>query len=206
MVIRIPYKCDPPQTSIDHMILGMSGSELAYDPVATDFLLQSYSEVQAARQRADHALVDILSLGQGVPWLYRLKYEVRGLARTAGGEVVTVDQHTIALRLLPDCLRSINRFAALSYVEPRVPTPFHPNVSPDTGAICLEIYPGEPVLQIIESLHDLIRWRIRNLNEAEALNIDACVYGRNHVPAALDNRPLWGRRWKVALQPQETTP
>jgi ubiquitin-protein ligase len=87
----------------------------------------------------------------------------------------------------------------LRLIEPT--RPFHPNICPSTGAICLEIYPGESLLEIVESLHDLLRWRLRQYDERDALNKAACAWGRDHVHQPIDDRPLFGRRLQIKLEP-----
>ena len=129
--------------------------------------------------------------------------ETRGLGRDGNAPVQDVEHHTIACGCLPDFLRRANKFEMLQYIEPLHPAPFHPNICPNTGAICIEIYPGETCLQIVESLHDLLRWRIRQLAEHDALNRAACSYGRTMITHPLDDRPLFGRRWEFQFKPLE---
>ena len=79
---------------------------------------------------------------------------------------------------------------------------FHPNLKP--SAICLEIYPGEPLLEICEALHALFGWRLRQLAETDALNPEACAWGRAHLDELpLDPRPLFGRSLALTLEPME---
>ena len=82
------------------------------------------------------------------------------------------------------------------------PPAFHPNISLE-GAICVEIYAGESVVEIVESLHDLIRWRLRQYDERDALNKTACAWGRENIDDPIDDRPLFGRRLKIQLEPVE---
>jgi hypothetical protein len=170
-----------------------SGPQPEFDNVMKDFLRQSHDEL---RQRCvAGSLIEFANLGGDVPWLYRLTFRTRGLGRDGeAGEVQDVDHHTIALRFLPDYLRRARQFEMLQYVAPLSPAPFHPNICPHTGAICLEVYPGESCLQIVETLHDLLRWRIRQLAEQDALNKAACTYGRSFIAHPIDDRPLFGKR------------
>jgi hypothetical protein len=127
------------------------------------------------------------------------------MVRDKSGSISIVDEHVVALRFLPDYLRHADRFQMLGLVEPR--NAWHPNIAPrdhdHAGAICVEIYPGESVVEIAESLHDLIRWRLRQYDERDALNAAACAYGRTHVDKPIDDRPLFGRRVHVELKPVE---
>lgn len=198
------YTPDALREPVDAMILVQAGDEPLFDPPLRDFLLTSHRELK--ERLMPTSLVEAASLGRNVPWLYRLTFSTRGLAREGDGEVQETDRHTIALRFLPDFLRRADKFELCNYVEPRRPPPFHPNICPRTGAICLEIYAGEPLIQIVASLHDLLRWRIRQLSEHDALNPIACNYGRNFVPKPIDDRPLFGRRWHVELEPLEAVP
>ena len=106
----------------------------------------------------------------------------------------------VAVRFLPDYLRHVNRFEMLALIEPQ--NAFHPNLR--EGHICLEVYPGEPLLEICEALHALLGWRLRQLAENDALNPTACAWGRaslNELP--IDPRPLFGRALSITLEPME---
>jgi hypothetical protein len=109
----------------------------------------------------------------------------------------------VALRFLPDYLRHVNRFQTLCLVQPRAP--FHPNLR--DGSVCLEVYPGQPLVEICEALHALLGWRLRQLVETDALNPEACAWGRAHLDELpLDARPLFGRGLELALEPLEAIP
>jgi hypothetical protein len=183
---------------VDLRILAMAGPEPAFDEVMADFLLNNREDF-LARCRGSR-LLDYADLGQRLPWLWRLTFRSRGLARDKGGELRVVDRHVVAVRFLPDYLREVNRFHTLALVEPD--EAFHPNLAPP--AVCLEVHPGEPLLEICESLHALFSWRLRQLAENDALNRDACAWGRaNLEDLPLDTRPLFGRPFRVQLEPVE---
>jgi hypothetical protein len=104
----------------------------------------------------------------------------------------------VAVRFLPDYLRRAERFEMLWLVEPA--SAFHPNLR--GTHICLEVYPGQPLVDICESLHALFSWRLRQLSETDALNPEACVWGRTHLDELpLDRRPLFGRALAITLEP-----
>lgn len=196
------YQPDPPTDPADALIAALPESEPRFDAVTEAFLLQSHAELQ--KRRTADSLLDVASLGRHVPWLYRLTFRTRGFVRpAAGGEIRTVKRHVIALRFLPDFLRRADRFEMLRVLEPHQPPPFHPNIDPATGAICVEVYAGEPLTEIVESLHDLIRWRLRQYDQRDALNALACRWGREHVDQPIDDRPLFGRRFDIRLEPIE---
>lgn len=193
------YQPDPINSPADWMIANLSGPEPRFDAVTRDLLFESYRELKENCARG--GLLEFASLGREVPWLYRLTFHTIGLARRSPDhEVERVTPHVVALRFLPDYLRRANRFQMLRVIAPRTPPPFHPNISP-VGAVCVEIYPGESLLEICLSLHDLIRWRLRQYDERDALNRPACAWGREHVSRAIDDRPLFGRRIEFKLQP-----
>jgi hypothetical protein len=199
------YHPDNMRDPVDLAIAAQSGPEPRFDTVMNDFLLESRDELK--RRCSPDSLVEVVSLGREAPWLYRLTFRTLGLGRDSEtDEVYQVNRHTIALRFLPDYLRRARQFEMLQYVEPRQPAPFHPNICPNTGAICLEVYPGETALQIVESLHDLLRWRIRQLAEQDALNKAACSYGRAFVTQAIDERPLFGCQFELRFEPVEAQP
>ena len=197
-----PYHPDSPDDDLDLFLLTQAGSEPSFDPVVADFLHAGHAELMS--RCGDDSLVRARSFGFEVPWQYRLDYRTRGLAKGADGQIVNVDHHSVVLRFLPDCLRHTDHFQMVQYAAPREPAPFHPNICPRTGAICLQIFPGETVVGVVSSLHDLLRWRIRQLREDDALNRDACGYGRTFVDKPLDDRPLFGgASWTLQLEPAE---
>ena len=190
------YQADRPAELHDLMIQKHSGPEPQFDPVVREFLQQGYSDLKDHVLRG--SLLQFASLGIRIPWLYRLTFSTRGYTRDTDGEIRTADRHVVALRFQPNYLRRANRFEMLKLVEPSG-TAFHPNISP-MGAICLEIYAGESVVEICHSLHDLIRWRLRQYDESDALNPIACAWGRDNIREPIDDRPLFGRgaaiQWK----------
>ena len=193
------YRGHDPADPTDAMIVIGSGAEPAFDTVLEDFLLAGYESLKA--RAAEESLLEFASLGRRVPWLYRLTFSSRGLCRRGDGEVNTHHRHVVALRFLPDYLRRADRFAMLRLVEPKVDV-WHPNISPE-GAICVEIYPGESLLEICHSLHDLFRWRLRQYDDRDALNPAACAWGRQHVNEPIDDRPLFGPRPSIRWQSSE---
>jgi hypothetical protein len=197
------YQPDEIREPADLFLLAQAGPEPQFDAVTLDFLLASHSDLDERRGTGD--LLDWACLGRTAPWLYRLTFRTCGLVRSDEGQIEPVERHVIALRFQPDYLRRADRFEMLRYLEPR--GPFHPNICPRTGAICVEIYPGEPLMEILQSLHDLLRWRLRQLAEHDALNPDACSYGRQAVHHALDERSLFPRRSSgLLVEPLETSP
>src|SRR5581483_1686564 len=184
--------------AIDLRILEMSGPEPVFDEVMTDFLRNSRDEFLARCSRG--GLIEYADLGLREPWLWRLTFRTHGLARDEGGEVQPIDRHTVAVRFLPDYLRQVNQFQTLALMEPM--SAFHPNLRPP--AICLHVYPGMPLIEIAEALHSLFSWRLRQLAENDALNVDACAWGRAHLDELpVDTRPLFGKA--VTFQLEEIT-
>ena len=183
------------------MIRKGAGPEPTFDPVMRDFLANVAGELWQRQTPA--SLLDAVSLGDTVPWLWRLTFLTRGLGRDEAGALVPVSRHTVGLRFLSDYLRRVDRFEMLLLVEPI--RPFHPNLR-DRG-VCLEIYPGEPLVEICESLHALFSWRLRQLSETDALDPEACAWGRAHLDELpLDGRPLFGRSLAIRLEPMEAAP
>ena len=196
------YTADQIKDSLDQKIVAMSGEEPPFDSITRDSLLESHADIKERCHRG--GLLDAASLGTTVPWLWRLTFGTRGLVRVGpGGPVQTVERHVIALRFLPDYLKRADCFEMLNLVEPHYPPAFHANICPLTGATCVQIYPNETISEIAESLHNLIRWRLRQLDERDALNPVACAWGRENVDRPVDDRPLFGRRLNIQLEPLE---
>ena len=194
------YQPDLPETPADLVLIREAVAEAPYDPIISDFLLESW-ETLRERIRGS-SLLEVCSLGRSLPWLYRLTFHTKGLRKDSDGTIHEVSSHTLAVRFLPDYLRRANRFAMLRLIEPQ--SVFHPNITPlgdprGPGLVCLEIYPGMPLIELVHAIHDLLRWRIRQYDERDGLNYDACSWGRDHVDQPLDDRPLFGRRLQVQL-------
>jgi hypothetical protein len=182
----------------DLRVLDMSGPEPVFDEVMTEFLHNSRAEFLARCQRG--GLIEYADLGTRTPWLWRLTFLSRGLMRDEAGEIQGVERHVVAVRFLPDYLRQVNQFQSIALLEPK--NAFHPNLAPP--AICLHLYPGMPLVEMAEAMHALFSWRLRQLAENDALNRDACAWGRAHVDELpLDNRPLFGKA--VTFQLEEIT-
>jgi hypothetical protein len=182
---------------VDRRIVEMAGPEPAFDGVMRDFLLNSRAEFLQRCRRG--GLLEYADLGKDAPWLWRLTFRTRGLVRV-GGEVRESGPHVVAVRFLPDYLRHVNQFAALALMEPA--EAFHPNLAPP--GICLHLYPGQPLTEIAEALHSLFSWRLRQLAEHDALNRDACAWGRANLDRLpLDRRPLFGKPLTLTLEPVE---
>jgi hypothetical protein len=181
------------------MIVQRSGPEPVFDEVTHAFLCNSRDELLERCSRG--GLVEPISLGRDAPWLWRLNFSTRGLVRdSADEEPRMVERHVVALRFLPDYLRRADRFEMLALVEPR--NAFHPNLMPP--GICVQVRPGETLLEICDSLHRLFSWRLRQLQEHDALNRAACAWGRARVDELpIDRRPLFGRALQITLEPVE---
>jgi hypothetical protein len=187
----------------DMMIAKVSGPEPPFDPVLRDFLMAAFEDLLTRSH--GQSLLEWANLGREVPWLYRLTFKTRGLARGRDPEIRVVDRHVVAVRFLPDYLRRADRFEMLSLIEPR--DPFHPNLANPASAICVSIYPGQSIADICESLHALFGWKLRQLAENNALNRDACIWGRAHIDdLPIDTRPLFGQPMQLTLEPVEEKP
>ena len=135
------YRPDAIREAADLVIQTQSGPEPSFDSITKDFLFESRREFM--NRCVPGSLVEFASLGHAVPWLYRLTFKTHGLGRDGeAGEVRDIDRHTIALRFLPDYLRRAKQFEMLRYVAPQSPAPFHPNICPNTGAICWKSIPA----------------------------------------------------------------
>lgn len=191
------YVPDEPASFADLTILANSGPEPVFDPVTADFLLEGHFDLK--RRCQSGGLLKFASLGQRTPWLYRLDFVTTGLVRQGDGQVVPTNRHVVALRFPHDYLRHADRFAMLRLMEPGEEV-FHPNIA-TVGAMCVEIYPGEPIVEICQSLHDLFRWRLYQLDERDALNPTACAWGRENITEPVDDRSLFGQRVNINWQP-----
>jgi hypothetical protein len=181
----------------DSLILEKAGPEPVFDSVTVEFLRNNLDELSA--RVAAGGLLEFANLGGREPWVYRLSFATHGLEKS-DGEIRPCNEHVVAVRFLPDYLRRAERFEMLRLIEPR--DAFHPNLR--VPGICMQIYPGEPLIEICESLHALFSWRLRNLREEDALNPTACAWGRANLDRLpLDDRPLIGRKHSFVLEPME---
>ena len=182
----------------DRIRAAAAGPEPAFDAVTRDFLANCADELRQ-RQRPG-TLLDACDLGTSASWLWRLTFATLGLQRDESEKPVPAARHTVGVRFLPDYLRRADRFEMLLLMEPE--KPFHPNLRGQH--VCLEIYPGEPLVEIAEALHSLFSWRLRQLSETDAMDAEACAWGRANLDALpLDTRPLFGRAIEWNLEPVE---
>ena len=182
----------------DQLIKELAGPEPPFDTVTRDFLVASLDEL-GQRCSGAGSLIEFQNLGEHVPWLYRLTLATAGFACEPGGMPVRVSRHVFVVRFMSDCLRRTDPAEMIHLLAPRIPPPFHPNIH-SSGQCCIEIYPGETLTEIATSLHNLVRWRLRQFDERDALNPAACAWGRENVHEPIDDRPLFGRRLKIELQ------
>lgn len=182
---------------LDLRIRLWAGPRPEFDPVMRDFLDNVSGELRERLRPG--SLLRVRPLDE-VPWLWRLDFATRGLALDESGRHHGCDHHVVGVRFLPDYLRRADRFEALALFEPA--RAFHPNLR--DGFVCLEVYPGEPIVEICESLHRLFSWKLRQLSETDALNPTACEWGRANLDRLpLDARPLFGRALAITLEPAE---
>ena len=190
-----------PDGLYDLVIAATAGPEPVFDRVMRDWLEASAQELQERSQPG--SLLDFADLGRGVPWLWRFSFRTRGLVSDGPDRVRRCEHHVVGLRILPDYLFRARSFELLWLVSPS--REFHPNVAGDQ--ICVEIFAGEPLVDICESLHRLFSWRLRQLEESDALNAVACEWGRRHLEqldaSPLDTRPLFGRQLDIRLEALE---
>jgi hypothetical protein len=179
----------------DLRAIEMAGPEPVFDDVMSAFLLNSRDAFLDRCGRG--GLIEYADLGVHTPWLWRLTFRSKGLVRDAAGNIEPSERHVVAVRFLPDYLRQVNQFATLALLEPQAA--FHPNLAPPS--VCLHVYPGMPLLEMAEALHALFSWRLRQLDENDALNRDACAWGRAHLDELpLDTRPLFGRAMTLSFE------
>src|SRR5690349_125016 len=145
---------------IDLRIRLWAGARPAFDVVTRDFLDNVADDL---RQRPRPGSLLVARPLDEIPWLWRLDFSTRGLALDEQDQLQPVTHHVVAARFPPDYLRRADRFEILALVEPR--RAFHPNLR--DGFVCLEIYPGEPIVEICESLHRLFSWKLRQLAETD---------------------------------------
>lgn len=181
--------------ALDNTIRTWAGPEPTFDSVVTAFLENCRDELRSRLRPG--SLLEAVDLGDRVPWLWRLAFRTIGISRLPDGTLTRCENHVVAVRYLPDCLRRVDRFQSLALIEPK--DAFHPNLREQF--ICLEMYPGQPLVELCDSLHALFSWRLRQLVESDALNPAACTWGRanvEHLP--LDRRPLFGRTLTITLE------
>jgi hypothetical protein len=171
-----------------------AGPRPEFDPVLRAYLDNVATELRERLRPG--SLLQARALDE-VPWLWRLDFATRGLMLDETGRLQTTERHVAGVRFLPDYLRRADRFEMLTLGEPA--RAFHPNLR--DGYVCLQVYPGEPIVEICESLHRLFSWRLRQLSETDALNPDACAWGRANLDKLpLDDRPLFGRKLTITLE------
>lgn len=172
------------------------------DKVIEGFLQTQFEEGMALAAQSD--LLDLVPLDP--PPLVRRYiacFHCTGLVRAAPGEIVEANQFAVGIFFPDEYLRSVEPSQVLTLLTPA--GTFHPNISDRGPFICVgRMGPGTSLVDLLYQLHELLTWCKATVNERDALNFEACQWGRaNADRLPVDRRPLKRRRVDFAVTPVE---
>jgi hypothetical protein len=156
------------------------------DPILTDFLMSQARD--AAQLNRDSRIVTLQAVSGAPPTHWVVSFDCAGFVQ--GAQDIEIGEHfSVGIWFPEDYLRRlVNPSAVVSWLEPA--NIWHPNCRPPL--VCMgNIAPGTGLVTLVEQLYRMISWQIFTIREDDALNAQACSWGRRNgrqFPA--DKRPL----------------
>jgi ubiquitin-protein ligase len=152
------------------------------------------ADYEAVRSEySGHPNVTIHALGPLPPEAYRIDFHLQGLVLN-GASPLHADQHSVEIRLPFAYPRE------QPLVVPLTPI-FHPNITEDHYCVADYWYAGEPLVDMIAKIGDMIQWRIYNVHSP--LNATEAYWAEQHPQLfPIGDIDLHQGEVKVALRPQ----
>ncbi len=166
--------------------------------VSSPRLRRLAADYEAIRSEySGHPHVTVHPLGPLPPEAYRVEFALRGLV-LQGAQPTPADRHAVEIRL------------PLGYPrEPPLVVPltpiFHPNVAPDHYCVADYWSAGEPLVDVIAKIGDMIQWKIYNVRSP--LDATAAYWAeQNKHLFPVGNVDLHRGEVQIALRPQAADP
>jgi hypothetical protein len=137
-------------------------------------------------------ILSLLPMAGDPPTDYIAEFTCRGLAKNRAGEIIEHDLWAIYISFPDHYLRGpVEVPRVLTYLG-SAPRPWHPNIRPPF--VCLHLYPGMGLVEILYGLHDLLTYNLFATSD-EGLNHAASQWARREDPTRfpIDRRPLQGQ-------------
>jgi hypothetical protein len=161
------------------------------DLIYSDFLNRQVEEGLALADQSD--LLALRPLPGPVPAHFLAEFRCRGLVRDSAGHIVEHDCFVVGIWFPPDYLRrTVHVSHVLTYLGP-AERPWHANINPPF--ICMNLWAGMGLTQILHALFDLLTWNSHACHDA--LNAEAAQWARNQPQSRfpVDRRPL---KWRAS--------
>lgn len=179
---------------------------LPSDPVFSAFLHRQQPEGLALAAESD--LLTVVP-APGLPHVTFAEFNCLGLAQNQAGSIVQHDRWGVEICFPDDYLRSrphagqVLRFLGAGGAPGL--RAFHPNLR--EPFVCMEIRPGMSLVEILQSMHELLTWRLFGTHD-EGLNHAAAQWSRAQDPARfpVDHRPLRRRAAQLRIETLTTQP
>ena len=155
------------------------------DPIFESWLQDQFREgMTFARQSP---VLDLAPAAGAPPYRYLSRFKCAGLA-SIDNRITTVHEHLVGIQFPDDYLRvSCDPGRVLTWLGPE--NAFHPNILPPFCCVG-HIPPGMSLMSLLHQLFQMISWQRFTPVERDALNREACRWGRRH----LDRLPVDPRR------------
>lgn len=170
-----------------------------------DLILKSFLEQQEADAIAianDSDVLDLRPVGPRPYQRYLVGYTCRGLVRSAG-KITECRRFEMGVYFPLHYIRHADVPEVLTWFGPT--DVFHPNIL--FPFICPgRLKPGTTLVDILYQCFEIITYQKLTMNEADALNPDACVWARKNVHRfPVDSGSLKRRRIDLNLDEARTT-
>ena len=166
------------------------------DSVLAGFLERQCEEGLALAERSP--LLELEPVSGSPPDRWIARFACRGLVRGPAGPV-EAEGFAVGIWFPDDYLRRASTFECLTMLHaPGAPRVFHPNCGASPlGADCIcigHLVPGTPLVDVVLQCFEVLSWQNVSLDERNALDREACAWGRANLHRLpIDRRSILGR-------------
>ena len=166
------------------------------DEMLAGFLERQREEALALAERSP--LLELEPVSGSPPDRWIARFACRGLVRGPYGPV-EAEGFSVGIWFPDDYLRRASTFECLTMLHaPGASRVFHPNCGASPlGADCIcigHLVPGTPLVDVVLQCFEVLSWQNVTLDERNALDREACEWGRANLHRLpIDRRSILGR-------------
>lgn len=162
-----------------------------------EFLRTQYALLEQLCNDSDIVKIVKAPARTGQSRRFQIFFRAKGMVRESDGRVHTADLAVIEVAIPEDYLVNFEGLRCITLCEPQ--NIFVPNAN--GPFLCTgHLAPGTPLVDLVYQLYEIYIGYNKNVNEADALNWDACQFARQNPHLyPTDRRPLKRRRVQVQI-------